>query len=88
MATKNPWNDYVEVFIPKRSRTEADTQLVSINMRNFFVPKGKPVKVPRPVAEVLRYRENAMQEAYEEAKSDYGGYAAPVNGIVPENKFR
>ena len=85
---KDPWQEMTEVLIPKRSRTEQDTQLVSVNMRNFFVPKGVPVKVPRPVAEVLMEREAALKVVYDEAKEDFGGYAMPVTGYIPPEKVR
>ena len=84
---KDAWAEMVEVFIPMRTRTEQPTQLVSVNMRNFFVPKGVPTRVPKPVAEVLAGREAALKIVYDDAKKDFGGSAIP-NGYVPEDKIR
>lgn len=83
----DPWKEMVPVFIPMRSRTEQPTQLVSVNMRNFFVPKGVQIMVPKPVAEVLRGREEAIKMVYDEAKEDFGKSAAPDNGMVPPEKM-
>lgn len=85
---KDAFAEMVQVFIPMRSRNEQPTQLVSVNMRNFFVPKGVPTMVPKPVAEILAGREAALKVVYDEAKGDFGGSAVPVNGYVPSDKIR
>lgn len=88
-AKKNAdWDVMVPVFIPLRSRTEQPTQLVSVNMRNFFVPKGKQVLVPKPVAEVIMGREEAINNVMHEAKDEFGNPAAPMGGYVPQEKIQ
>ena len=49
----DPWQEKREVYIPKRSRGENDTEVVSVNDRTFFVPKDKRIEVPLPVANVV-----------------------------------
>ena len=58
---KDPWKDMVNVFIPKTSETDEDTQFVSVNGRTFLIKKNTDVAVPRPVATVLRQRSKAIR---------------------------
>lgn len=69
----DPWKDMRTVFIPKRSRTEQDTQEVGVNNRTFFVPKDKMVEVPLPIALVVE----GMLEA-QKALDDYQKKASGV----------
>lgn len=69
---KNPWEETVEITLPKASKTEQNFQFVSVNGRTFQVPKGKTVKVPKPVYEVLmnsRYAEEKAEKYEEELKN-------------------
>lgn len=59
----SPWNEMLDIKLPKASKTEQNFQFVSVNGRVFQVPKGKTVKVPRPVYEVLKNKEKAEDEA-------------------------
>ena len=73
-AEYDPWQDMREVYIPKRSRGEMDTQEVGVNNRTFFVPKDKRVTVPLPVAEVVEemlYRQKIMED---NAKKNSGAH--------------
>lgn len=70
---QNPWEDMRKVFIPKYSRSEQETRLVSINGRDFFVPKGQEVEVPAPVYEVLKNSENMRKQTQEDAKEEFRG---------------
>lgn len=51
--TINIWKEMVEVEIRSEGYGEAKTQVVCVNGRNFFVPKDRVVKVPRPVYNVI-----------------------------------
>lgn len=69
---QNPWEERVEITLPKASKTEQNFQFVAVNGRTFQVPKGKTVKVPRPVYEVLmnsRYAEEKAEKYEEELKN-------------------
>lgn len=69
----NPWEEMKKVFIPKYSRSEQETRLVSVNGRDFFVPKGQEVDVPAPVYEVLMNSENMRKQTQEDAKEEFRG---------------
>jgi len=50
----DPWQDMVEITLPRHPKNEQNFQFVAVNDRRFQVPRsGKPVMVPRPVYEVL-----------------------------------
>ena len=52
--TTDPWQDMVEITLPRHPKNEQNFQFVAVNDRRFQVPRsGKPVSVPRPVYEVL-----------------------------------
>lgn len=51
--TRDIWKEMVEVEIRSEGYGEAKTQVVCVNGRNFFVPKDRRVKVPRPVYNVI-----------------------------------
>lgn len=51
----------VEVFVPRGNRNDEATEFVSINGRNFYIPKGKTSKVPKFVADELERAEHAKR---------------------------
>lgn len=53
-----------EVYVPKGYSSEDANMLVSINGKNYVLPRGKKVKVPVAVANEIRRAERA-QERYE-----------------------
>ena len=54
-APYDPWQDMVEITLPRHPKNEQNFQFVAVNDRRFQVPRsGQPVMVPRPVYEVLR----------------------------------
>ena len=61
--------ELVNVFIPKQSRNDTE-RFVAVNGRTFMVPKGKDVKVPLPVYEVLMNARMAEEEAFRRAQAD------------------
>lgn len=52
--------DIVTVLIPKEGANTASL-FVSVNGKGYNIPRGKSVRVPRSVAEVLARRERAMK---------------------------
>ena len=52
--TYDPWQDMVEITLPRHPKNEQNFQFVAVNDRRFQVPcTGESVAVPRPVYEVL-----------------------------------
>ena len=78
----DPWaeENYEEVFVPKRTRGEQATEFYSVNGNKYFVPKGKTVKVPAPIAELVRRHEEQVTRTMEQAEEAFGGSAVPVQG--------
>ena len=79
----DPWaeENYVEVYVPKRTRGEQATEFYSVNGNKYFVPKGKTVKVPAPIAELVKRREEQIMKTMEEAEKVFKGSAYPVGGL-------
>lgn len=73
IETVNPWQEKRKVFIPKYSRGEQETRLVSVNGRDYFVPKGREVDVPLPVYEVLMNSEDMRKALQDSAKEEFRG---------------
>ena len=71
--------EMVEVFIPKISGTDDQTVWVGLNGKGYSFPRGKRIKVPKNVAEIM-FQSEAAQEAadafedekVEESKKVYG----------------
>ena len=61
MATKNN-EGYVDLFIPKGYANDEPNLFISVNGKNFLLPKGKTSKVPKHIAEEF-YRSQKAQEA-------------------------
>lgn len=65
MKQYDPWKDMRKVYIPKRSRSEQNTQEVGVNDKTYFVPKDQFVDVPMPLWEVIQemlYRQKVMEQ--------------------------
>jgi hypothetical protein len=67
MATKNN-EGYVDLFIPKGYANDEPNYFISINGKNFILPKGKTSKVPQYVKDEYD-RAMRAQEALD-AKSE------------------
>lgn len=73
MATKNEnvaaqKNDRVEVFVPKGSANDEPNLLISINGKNWLLPRGKTSKVPPAVA--YEYKRSLRAQERLDAKMD------------------
>ena len=53
----------VKIRIPREKGNNADV-FVSVNEKTWLIKRGEEVEVPECVAEVLRNREIALEDAY------------------------
>jgi hypothetical protein len=67
MATTNK-EDYVDLFIPKGYANDEPNFFISVNGKNFLLPKGKTSKVPPYVKE--EYDRAMRAQAALDEKSD------------------
>ncbi len=51
-----------EIFIPRAGAKEEPNLFVSVNGKNFLIPKGKKSKVPRYIADEIRRAERARDD--------------------------
>lgn len=51
----------VNVFIPKMSG-EDNTFFVGLNGKNYLIPRGKTVQVPKAVADIIDMHNRAIEE--------------------------
>ena len=80
----DPWaeENYEEVFVPKRTRGEQGSEVYMVNGNRYTVPKGKTVKVPAPIAELVRRHEEQVTRTMEQAEEAFGGSAVPQGNYV------
>ena len=50
------------IFIPRAGAKEDPNLFVSVNGKNFLIPKGKKSKVPRYIADEIRRSERARDD--------------------------
>ena len=62
------WKQTKEVMLPRAQENEQKFEFVCVNSRTFQVPKGKRVKVPLPVAEVIENAQMQMEQADRESE--------------------
>lgn len=63
-AKKDPWKIMKEVVIPRLSNTKEQPDLVvSVNCKTYQMQRGKTVKVPLPVYEVIMHSSKASEKA-------------------------
>lgn len=65
----DPWKETREVYVPL-VRGEEKTLPVSVNDRNYAVPKGQRVQVPLPVYYVIQNMLDMQKLADEAAEKD------------------
>jgi len=56
----DPWEDMVDVTLERAPRGETPYVFISLNNRNYQIPKGKTSPVPRPVFERLEILQAAI----------------------------
>lgn len=77
---KDPWQEMVSIFVPRKAKGDDQTWLVIVNDRYHGVPaNGRMQTLPRPVAEILQdaidaetaaadYMDRITREAQENAQ--------------------
>jgi hypothetical protein len=60
-AVKEPAIKMVKIRIPRTKKDEEDV-FVSVNMRTYAIKRGVEVEVPDFVAEVLKHKEEMLEE--------------------------
>ena len=59
----DPWAKTVEIKLPKAAQGEPNYITAGVNGRVFKIQKGVAVKVPAPIAEVIRHSFEARDAA-------------------------
>lgn len=62
-APADPWAKTVEIKLPKGAQGEPNYITAGVNGRVFKIQKGVAVKVPAPIAEVIRHSFEARDAA-------------------------
>ena len=76
------WNEEVEIQLFKDSGKYKDDVYVAVNGQNCLIQRGKPVRVKRKFAEVLRRsleQDNETADMIRELESDYEERAKQLN---------
>ena len=75
--TQDPWKTMKKVFLERGNKNEPKSLFVSVDGRDFMVPKGQEVEVPLPIARVVEMHKRAkaalmdtMAEVEDEAMPD------------------
>lgn len=69
---KNPMQKYVTVNLSRATGKEEDSVFVGLNGKGYNIKRGVPVRVPLPVANILREseRQRDRQAKFEEEQSE------------------
>lgn len=62
-APGDVWEQTEEILLPKAPRGADNYLIASVNGRVYKIQRGKKVKVPAPIAEVIRNSEEMRDEA-------------------------
>ena len=62
-TTKAPEDNRVEVFVPKGNANDDPNMFVSINCKNYLLPRGKKSLVPPEVAAEIERSIRAQEKA-------------------------
>lgn len=68
----DPMQELVTVCLDRATGKEETTAFVALNGKGYTIERGKPVRVPRPVADILfeADRQRDRQEAYQQSLKD------------------
>ena len=61
----DPMKDYVTVTLPRATGKEETHVFVGLNGKGYNIMRGTPVRVPRPVADILSESERMQQRQYD-----------------------
>lgn len=76
MAEKKKNDDRVEVYVERGLSTEPPMLFVSVNFKNYLLPRGKRSMVPAAVAEELA-RSQRARIAFDDMSDSLKGNGAP-----------
>lgn len=79
----DPMKDMVTVHLPRATGKEEDSLFVGLNGKGYTIKKGVPVRVPRPVYDILMERERQIerQAAFEEEQQRKAAENAKMFGL-------
>lgn len=79
----DPMKDMVDVRLPRATGKEEDSLFVGLNGKGYNIKKGVPVRVPRPVYDILMERERQIdrQAAFEEEQQRQAQEKARMYGL-------
>ena len=82
-APYNPMKDMVTVTLPRATGKEEDTVFVGLNGKGYTIKRGIPVRVPRPIYNILEESRRQMerQAAYEEKLQQQMNQNATLYGL-------
>lgn len=79
----NPMKNMVTVQLPRATGKEEKVLFVALNGKGYTIKKGVPVRVPRPVYDILMesQRQQIRQAEYEDAKAAAAAKSAKDLGL-------
>lgn len=84
IGEKNPMREYVTVNLPRASGKEENFVFVGLNGKGYTIRRGLAVRVPKPVAAILKEQQRQMerQAAYEDRMNERRQRTAANLGIA------
>lgn len=79
----NPMQEYTTVSLPRATGKEENFLFVGLNGKGYTIRKGQPVRVPKPVAEIIKEQRRQMdrQAAYEDRMQEQARKSAAASGL-------
>ena len=76
-------NDYTTVTLPRATGKEENFVFVGLNGKGWRILRGVPVRVPRPVAQILAesLRQQQRQADYIRGRQEHAARAAVTVGL-------
>lgn len=78
-ATPVKKEEYVDLFVPRGQANDDPNEFISINSKNFLLPKGQVSKVPVYVKEEYERSQRALATLYEKSEALLQKASAPIN---------
>lgn len=71
--------EYVDLFVPRGQANDDPNEFISINGKNFLLPKGQVSKVPVYVKEEYERSQRALATLYAKSEALLQKASAPIN---------
>ena len=71
--------EYVDLFVPRGQMNDDPNEFISINGRNFLLPKGQISKVPAYVKDEYDRSQRALAALYAKSDALLQKASAPIN---------